>query len=115
MPIEDPRREKKSPPGFRTRHAPCKHGLEVRIVARKMEDGFADDHIRARVAEGHVFDGFDSEVRLRKRGREHSGEGADAFHRLHVRVNGVNFVAFPQEVDEVSAGTASGIQDSRSG
>ena len=40
---------------------------------------------------------------------------ARALDRLHVWVNGVNFVPFPQEVNEVSTGTASGVQDSHSG
>ena len=59
--------------------------------------------------------GFDSKIRRRKRGREHPGEGADAIHGLRVRVRRVNFVPFPQEVDEVSTGTASGVQYSHSG
>jgi hypothetical protein len=91
------------------------HGLEVRVVAREMEDGVADDHIRARIVERHTFDGFDSEIRLWKCGRKDPGEGANAIHGLWVRVRRVNFVAFPQEVDEVSTGTASGVQYAHSG
>src|ERR1041385_8754553 len=42
-------------------------------------------------------------------------ESVRALHRLHVWVNGVNFVPFPQKVNQVSTGTASGVQDSHSG
>ena len=103
------------PAGFQDPPRSVQHGLEVRVVAGEMEDGVADDHIRAGIVERHMFDGFDSKIRLRKRGREHPGEGANAIHGLRVRVRGVNFVPFPQEVDEVSTGTASGVQYSHSG
>ncbi len=61
-----------------------------------------------------MFDSFDSKIRIRKRGREHPGEGANAIHGLRVRVRGVNFVPFPQQVDEVSTRAASGVQYSHS-
>ena len=48
---------------------------------------------------------------LRLDGEPGTGEGADALHRLHVGVNGGNVVPFPQEVNEVSTGTTSGVQD----
>jgi hypothetical protein len=35
------------------------HRPEVRIVARKMEDGVADDHVRVLIGEGHLFDRLD--------------------------------------------------------
>jgi hypothetical protein len=82
----------------------------VRIVAGEMKDSVADDHISAGIVERHMFDGFDSEIRIRERGREHPGEGANALHGLRVRVHSVNFVPLSQEVDEVSTGTASGFQ-----
>ena len=39
-----------------------------------------------------MLDGFDSEIRLRKRGCEPPGEGANALHGLRVWINGVDFV-----------------------
>ena len=80
-----------------------------------MEDGVADDHVRAGIVERHMLDGFNSEIRLRKRGREPSREGADAIHSLRVRVDGINFVPLPQQVDEVSTGAAPCVQYSHSG
>jgi hypothetical protein len=103
------------PAGLQDPPRSVQHGLEVHIVARKMEDGVADNHVRARIVEGHPFDGFDWEIWFGKSGREHPGEGTDALHRLNVWVNGINLVSFPQEINEVSAGTASGVQDSHSG
>ena len=115
MPIVDPRRQKNNPPGLRTRHVPCSYGLEVRVVAGKMEDGVADDHIRAGILERHLFDGFNSKIRVRERGRELAGERPDALDGVLVRVRGINLVPFPQEVDQVSTGSASRVQYSHSG
>jgi len=47
------------PAGLQDPARSVQHGPEVRVVARKMEDCVADDHIRARIVEGHMFDGFD--------------------------------------------------------
>ena len=80
-----------------------------------MEDGVADDHIRAGIVEGHIFSGFHSKIRIRQRRRKHAGEGANALNRLRVRIRGVNFIAFPQEINEISTGTASGVHYSHSG
>src|ERR1035441_6810458 len=91
------------------------HSLELRVVAREMEDSVADDHIRAGIVESHMLDGFDSKIRCRKSGGKHPGEGADGFHGLRVRIRSVNFIPFPQEVHEVSTGTASGVEYSHSG
>ncbi len=93
----------------------AEHGLKVRVVARKMQDGVADHHIRERIIERHSLDGLDGKIRLRKRRRKPAGEGANALHRAHVRVNGVNFIPVPHEINNVSTGTAAGVQDSHSG
>jgi len=103
------------PAGFQGPPRSVQHGLEVRVIAGEMEDGVADDHIHAGILERHIFDRFDSKIRLRKRGREHPCEGANSVHSLPVRVRSVNFVPFPQEVDEVSTGTAPHVQYSHSG
>ena len=59
-----------------------------------------------------VFDRLYAKIRCPERGRECPGERTDAFHGLGGRVRRINFVPFPQEVDEVSAGAASGVYDS---
>src|ERR1700751_4573200 len=109
MPIEDPRGQKKTPPGFRPRHAPCSMDSKCassrakwRTVLQMTTSAHASSNDISSTASTEKFDSGSP------------GEGADALHGLHVRVNGVNFVPFPQEVNEVSTGTASGVQDSHS-
>src|SRR5215472_4787882 len=108
MPIEDPRRQKKSPPGFRTRHAPYSMDSKCassRAKWRTVLQMTTSAHASSKDICSTVWtEKFES-----------GSAGADALHRLHVRVNGENFVPFPQEVNEVSTGTASGVQDSHSG
>src|SRR5579862_9706079 len=80
-----------------------------------MEDGVADDDIGEGIVERHVFYVFNTKIRPWKRRSEDPREGADAIDGLRVRVYRVNFVACPEEIDKVSTGAASGIQDSHSG
>jgi len=103
------------PAGLQNAPGSQQHGFEVRVVAGEMEDSAADDHVGTGNVERHMFDGFEAKIRRWKRGREHAGEGADAIDGLRVGVRGENFVTFPQEIDKVSTGAASGVQDSHSG
>jgi hypothetical protein len=61
-----------------------------------------------------MFDIFDPKIRHRKRGRELPRERTYAFYGLWVRIRAVHFLPFPQEIDEVSTGAASGVQYSHS-
>jgi hypothetical protein len=85
------------------------------VVAGEVEDRVADDNIRAGIVERHMLDRFDAKIRCWKSGCKHPGEGADASHGMRVRIRTINLVPFPQEVDEVSTGTTSGVQYSHSG
>ena len=79
-----------------------------------MEDGIANDHIRAAIFEGQIFDRSEPEVRLRKGWRELPGERTNAIDGLLVRVRGVHLITFSQEVDDVASRAAAGIEDSHS-
>src|SRR5579864_4313259 len=78
MPLEDPRRQKKSPPGFRTRHAPCSMDWKCassrakwRTVMQMTTSAHASSKDICSTASTEKFD----------------PASADALHRLHVWVN----------------------------
>ena len=115
MPMVEARRQKRRPLGFRTRQRFCEHGVEVGVVAGEVEDGAAEDEVEGVVGVGDGFDGFDAEVF----GGEVGGEGGDESAGLRdgfgILIGGEDLVAFAEEIDEIAAGAAAGVEDSHAG
>src|SRR4051812_25805436 len=80
------------------------------VVASEVEDGAADDHIHARVGNRHGFDGLDLEAGCRCGGGQRCGEAAGGEHRVRICVNREHLDSHPQQVHEIAAVSASGIE-----
>jgi len=91
------------------------HGAEVVFVAGEVEDGGAEDGVSECVGEGHALDGGVLEVGGRQGGAEGGGESADVFNAFWVAVDGEDFAANAEEMDEVAAVAASGVDDAHVG
>lgn len=87
------------------------HNVEVLVVAGEVEDGVAKDCVEGGGGKGEGLDGFDAEVT----GREVWSEGADICDGDRVLVCGEDFVAFVEEVDEIAASSAAGVEDPHAG
>jgi hypothetical protein len=87
------------------------HGVEVLIIAREVENGTAQDAIRAGVGESHAFDSFDAKVGGGKGVRKvaHRRDGA----RVGVRPKHV--VALIQEIDKITSEAAAGVENGHAG
>jgi len=101
--------------GFEDAPETADHGVEVCVVAGEVEDRVAEDDVECGVGEGEGFDGFDAEVLGGEIGSERGGERAGLRNGFGVLVCGVDVVAFAEEVDEVAASTASGVEDAHAG
>ncbi len=91
------------------------HGVEVCVVAGEVEDGAADDEIEGSVGVGDGLDGFDAEVFRGEMGSEGGGESAGLRDCFGILIGGEDLVAFAEQVDEIAAGAASGVEDSHAG
>jgi hypothetical protein len=91
------------------------HGAEVVFVAGEVEDGGAEDGVSEGIREGHALDGGDLEVFRWQAGVERGGEIADVVDGFGVEVGGVDVAAFAEEMDEVAAVAAAGVDDAHAG
>ena len=64
---------------------------------------------------GDGLDGFDAEVCRGEMRREGGDESAGLRDGFGVLIGGEDLVAFAEEVDEIAAGAASGVEDSHAG
>jgi hypothetical protein len=92
-----------------------KHGVEVRIVAGEVEDGAADDDVEGLVGVGEGLDGFDAEVFRGKVRGESGDESAGLRDGFGILIGAEDLVALAEEVDEIAADAAPGIEDSHAG
>jgi len=97
--------------GFEGSPGVFEHGEEVAVVAGEVEDGAEEDYVELGVGEGHGFDGFVAEVG----GGEVGGELAGGGDGGGVGIGGVDLVVFAEEVDEIAAVAAAGVEDVHSG
>jgi hypothetical protein len=91
------------------------HGVEVRVVAGEVEDGAADDEVEGAVGVGDGLDGFDAKVFRGEMGGEGGGERAGLRDGFGTLIGAEDLVAFAEEIDEIAAGAASGVEDSHAG
>jgi hypothetical protein len=91
------------------------HRVEVRVVAGEVEDGAADDQVEGVVGVGDGFDGFDAEVFRGEMRGERGDESAGLRDGGGTLIGSEDLVAFAEEVDEIAAGSASGVEDSHAG
>ena len=87
------------------------HGVEVRVVAGEVKDGAADDEIEGVVGVGDGFDGFDAEVFRGEMGGDGGGQSAGLRDGGGTLIGGEDLVAFAEEIDEIAARAASGVED----
>jgi hypothetical protein len=87
----------------------------VRVVTGEVEDGAADDEVEGVVGVGDGLDGFDTEVFRREMRGEGGDESAGLRDGFGTLIGAEDLVAFAEEVDEIAAGTASGVEDSHAG
>src|SRR5581483_2933335 len=81
-------------------HAPgaAKHGVEVLVIAREMQNGATDHHVGERIRKRHCLDRFDAEV-LRGTGCREAPHGR---YRLRLRIRREDLVSFPEKVHEIA-------------
>jgi hypothetical protein len=91
------------------------HGVEVRIVAGEVEDGAADDDVKSVVGVGEGLDGFDAEVFRGEMRGESGDESAGLSDGFGILIGAKDLVALAEEVDEIAADTAPGVEDSHAG
>jgi hypothetical protein len=91
------------------------HGVEVRIVAGEVEDGAADDDVKSVVGVGEGLDGFDAEVFRGEMRGESGDESAGLRDGFGILIGAKDLVALAEEVDEIAADTAPGVEDSHAG
>jgi hypothetical protein len=84
----------------------------VCVVTGEVKDGAADDKIEGVVGVGDGLDGFDSEVFRGEVGGEGGDESAGLRDGFGTLIGGEDLVAFAEEIDEIAAGAASGVEDS---
>jgi hypothetical protein len=58
---------------------------------------------------------FGAKIRRREGRGELASDAAHFIHVLRIGVGGINFVPLTEQVEEISAGTTSGVQDPHSG
>ena len=85
------------------------------IVARKVEDGTADDYVSEVVAERHGFNWFSAEVG----GREVGGEGSCDLTYFDdcgwIGVYAEDLVAGAKKIDQIAAGATTCVKDAHAG
>ena len=104
-------RQKNNPPGLSTRHISRTIAIEVRVIACEVQDGAAEHDVGEPIGERHLLDGLDTEVGLGKRRREPPGDGTHRRERAGIGVDAEDLEAVPEEVDEVAAAAAAGVED----
>ncbi len=82
----------------------CDHPLEMFVVFGEMEDGVDDDEVEGLRGEGEVFDFFEAEF-FRREVRD----------RLSFDVDGGDVVALTDQVVDVTAFAAAGVEDFHAG
>ncbi len=80
------------------------HGFEMGFVVGEMEDGARDDEIERSIGEGHGLDGFAAEF--------FRGKAGDP---LGILIDGADVVALADEVTDVAAFAAAGVEDFHAG
>ena len=87
--------------------AAVQHRVEVIVVSREVQDGVDDDDVGEEIRERVCFDGFDAEVVSRQVRRE-AAHGVD---RLRIEIGAEDLVPFAEQVHDVPAGAAAGVED----
>jgi hypothetical protein len=85
------------------------------FVAGEVEDAVAVNEVEEGVREGCGFERFGAEVVCWEMRRESGGEGAGLLDGGRVMVDSEDLVAFAEEIDEIAAGAAAGIEDTHAG
>jgi hypothetical protein len=89
--------------------------VEMGFVSGEVEDGVAVNEVEEGVREGCGFEWFGAEVVCWEMRRESGGEGAGLLDGGWVMVDSEDLVAFAEEIDEIAAGAAAGIEDTHAG
>jgi hypothetical protein len=101
--------------GFEDAPEIFEHRVEVRVVSCEVEDGAAEDEVEGIVGVGDGLDRFNAKVFCGEMGREGSDERTGLRNRFRILIGAEDLVAFAEEIDEVAAGAASGVEDSHAG
>ena len=111
MPIDVANRQKNMP-AWRE-HAPAarEHGIELGVVARKMQHGAADDDGGRPIRHRRPFNRLGAKVFWREGGRQPRGELAHGADGVGVLIDGVDVAASAQQIDEIAAPAAAGVED----
>lgn len=98
-------------------HTPCgaKQGGEVCVVAGKVEDGAADDHIGECIWKRHRFYRLAVEIAGGEIGSEDRGEATSAGDCFRVFIDREDFKALSQEINEIAPTTAADVEDAHAG
>jgi len=104
----EPAEEK--PSGLERSPAAMQHRVEVIVVSREVQDGVDDDDVGEEIRERVCFDGFEMEVV----GREVRREAAHRVDRLWIGISAEDLVPFAEQVHDVAAGAAAGVEDRHS-
>ena len=83
----------------------------MRLVAREMHDGAADDYVERRVGKRHAFDWLRSEIAGRQRGSEPRCELSNRADRRVVCIGAGHVEASAHEVHEVASAAAARVED----
>lgn len=100
-----------------TEHAPQlrQHRAEMVFIAGEVQHRGAEDHIRDGIGERHVFDLADDQILRGQGSAERSGELAHVLDAFGIGVDGEDFRALAQQVDEIAPVAASGVDDAHAG
>ena len=88
---------------------------ELLVARGEMEHGAADDAVGQGIRERHRFDRFVAKIFGRKRRGQRCGEAAGCVESVWIGIGGKDFKAVPEQVYEIAAGTAPGIEDTHPG
>jgi hypothetical protein len=95
------------------KHAPRsrQHGVELRVIAREMQNGAADHDVCGSLFERDRIERRNAEVLARSLGREMRGEIAHPRDRHRVRVDAADIEPLAQEVHEIPSAAAARVED----
>ncbi len=110
IPIDDASRQNKRPPGVE--HAPRAGSIASKCSSSRAKCSTALLMTTSAIASANVhgLDRLRAKVRLGGRWREARGKAAHGVDRARIGVHGGHVVAFAQEIDEVAAGAAAGVE-----
>src|SRR5579872_583563 len=93
----------------RLQNAPgaVEHSLELMVIARKVKNRTAQDHVGEVYGKGHRFERLGVEVL----GQKWCGEPAYCRNGLWVFIGAIYFIAFPEEVDKITPVAASRVEN----